>query len=56
MTIFELIYKDWSNYLFGSFEITLTGLYAPLRNPLREVHGAYNLIEVISSWTEQILR
>ena len=39
--------------MFGSFEITSNRLYTPLRNPL---HGVYNLIEVISSWTEQKLR
>jgi hypothetical protein len=37
------------NYLFGSFEITSIRLYTPLRNPLRGLHGVYNLIEVISS-------
>jgi len=42
--------------LFGSFEITSIRLYTPLRNPLRGLHGVYNLIEVISSRTEQILR
>jgi hypothetical protein len=31
-------------------------LYTPLRNPLRGLHGVYNLIDVISSWTEQKLR
>jgi hypothetical protein len=40
----------------GSFEITSIRLYTPLRNPLRGLHGVYNLIEVISSWTEQKLR
>jgi len=44
------------NYLFGSFEITSMRLYTPLRNPLSGLHGVYNLIEVISSWTEQKLR
>jgi hypothetical protein len=44
------------NYLFGSFEITSIRLYTPLRNPLRGLHGACNLIEVISSWIEQKLR
>ena len=28
----------------------------PLRNPIRGLPGVYNLIEVISSWTEQKLR
>ena len=41
------------NYLFGSFEITPIRLYTSLRNPIR---GVYNLIEIISSWTEQKLR
>ena len=31
-------------------------MYTPLRNSLRGLHGVYNLIEVISSWTEQKLR
>jgi hypothetical protein len=44
------------NYLFGSFEITSIRLYTSLRYPLRELHSVYNLIEVISSWTEQKLR
>ena len=50
--LFELIYKDWSK-LFVRF----------IRNNLNQVvhtlsglHGVYNLIEVISSWTEQKLR
>ena len=30
-------------------------MYTVLRNPLRGLHGVYNLIEVISSWTEQKL-
>jgi hypothetical protein len=44
-------------YLFGSFGITSVMLYTPLRNPLhiRRLHGVYNLIEFISSWTEQKL-
>jgi hypothetical protein len=42
--------------LFGSFEITSIRLYTPLRNPLRGLHSVFNLIEVISSWTKQILR
>ena len=42
--------------MFGSFEITSIRLYTPLRNTLRGLHGVYNLIEVISSWTEQKLR
>ena len=46
---FELIYKDWSK-LFVRF----------IRNNLNQVvdglHGVYNLIGVISSWTEQKLR
>jgi len=51
---FELIYKDIDrNYLFRSFEITSIRLYTP---GLRRLHGVYNLIEVISSWTEQKLR
>ena len=37
----------------SSFEITSIRLYTPLRNQLRGLHGVYNLIEVISSWTEQ---
>ena len=44
------------NYLFGSLEITSIRLYTPLHNPLRGLHGVYNLIEVISSWTKQKLR
>ena len=48
-------YKDWSQFLFGSFEITSIRLYTPLRNR-SGLHGMYNLIEVISSWTEQKLR
>ena len=35
--------------MFGSFEITSIRLYTPLRNPLRGLHGVYNLIEVISN-------
>jgi hypothetical protein len=31
-------------------------LYTPLHNPLRWLHGVCNLIDVISSWTEQKLR
>ena len=42
--------------MFGSFEITSTTLYTPLRNPLRWLHGVCNLIGVISSWTELKLR
>ena len=42
--------------MFGSFEITSIRLYTPLRNPLHGLHGVYNLIEVISSWTKQKLR
>ena len=42
--------------MFGSFEITSIRLYTPLLNPLRGLHGEYNLIEVIFSWTEQKLR
>ena len=48
------------NYLFGSFEITSIRLYTPLRNTLRNtlswLPGVYNLIEVISSRTEQKFR
>jgi hypothetical protein len=44
------------NYLFGSFEITSIRLFTPLGNTVRELHGVYNLIEVISSWIEQKLR
>ena len=40
------------NYLFGSFEITPIRLYTPLC----KLRGVYDLIEVISSWTEQKLR
>ena len=39
--------------MYGSFEITSIRLYTLLHNPLRD---EYNLIEVISSWTEQKLR
>ena len=46
--------------MFGSFEITSIRLYTPLRTTryatLRGLHGVYNLMEVISSWTEQKLR
>ena len=42
--------------MFGSFELTSIRLYTSLRNPLCGIHGVYNLIEVISSWTEQKLR
>ena len=31
-------------------------MYTPLSNPLCGLHSVYNLIEVISSWTEQKLR
>ena len=44
---FELIYKDWSKLFVR---------YTPLRNPQVGLHDVYNLIEVISSWTEQKLR
>ena len=44
------------NYLFGSFEITSIKLYTLLRKQIRGLHGVCNLIEVISSWTEQKLR
>ena len=37
-------------------EITSVRLYTPFRNPQHGLHGMYNLIEVISSWTEQKLR
>ena len=50
---FELIYKDWSKLFVRFIRKNLNQLYTPLRNPLR---GVYNLIEVISSWTEQKLR
>jgi hypothetical protein len=50
---FNIITKKVRNYLFGSFEITSIRLCTPLRNPLP---GVYNLIKVISSWTEQKLR
>jgi hypothetical protein len=49
----NLNFLNQSNYLFGSFEITSIRLYTPLRNTLRELHGVYNLIEIMSSWTEQ---
>jgi hypothetical protein len=64
------IFKDWSQLLFGSFEITSITLYTPLRNPLCGLcKGVYNLIEVIMQvtqvcvqpdlgyfeWTEQII-
>jgi hypothetical protein len=42
--------------LFNLFEITSIRLYTPLRNPLHGLHSVYNLIEVISSWTEQKLQ
>jgi hypothetical protein len=44
------------NYLFGLFEMITIRLYTPLRNPLRGLHGVYNLIEVISSWVKQKLQ
>ena len=44
------------NYVFGSFEIISIRLYTPLHNPLSGLPGVYNLIEIISSWTEQKLR
>ena len=50
-TKFELIYRIDRNYLFGSFEIISFRLYTPLRNLL--LPGVYNLIEVISSWTDK---
>jgi hypothetical protein len=31
-------------------------LYTPLSNPLRGIHGVYNPIGVISSWTEETWR
>jgi hypothetical protein len=39
-----------------SFKITPSRLYTPLRNPLSGLRGVYNLIEVISSRTENKLR
>ena len=50
---FNLCIRIDRNYLFGLFGITSFRLYTSLRNPLRGLHGVYNLIEVISSWTEQ---
>jgi hypothetical protein len=48
---FELIYKDWSK-LFVRF------IWNNLNQVVhtRGLHGVYNLIEVISSWTKQKLR
>jgi hypothetical protein len=43
--IFETT-KDWSQFLFGSFEITSIRLYTPCCGLRKDV---YNLIEVISN-------
>ena len=39
--------------MFGPFEITSIRLYTPLRNQRSGLHGVYNLVEVISSWTNK---
>jgi hypothetical protein len=52
---FELIYKDWSK-LFVRF-IRNNPAQSGCTHPcVCGLHGVYNLIEVISSWTEQKLR
>jgi hypothetical protein len=53
---FESIHKDWSELFVRFIRNNLNQVVHTLRNPLRGLHGVHNLIEVISSWTEQTLR
>ena len=52
----NLLIRIGRYYLFCSFEITSIRLCTPSHNPLRGLHGVNNMIEVISSSTEQKLR
>ena len=56
--MFELIYKDWSKLFVRFIRKNLNQVVhtTPLRKQLRGLHGLYNLMEVIYSWTEQNLR
>ena len=51
---FELIYKDWSKLFVRFIRNNLNQVVHILA--LHGLHGVYNLLEVISSWTEQKLR
>jgi hypothetical protein len=51
----KIIYKDSSQFLFGSWSNHVNQVVHTLAYSLCGLPGVYNVIEVISSWTEQII-